>query len=257
MLETLNSILQIQELDMKMIRLMRVKQERQKELANIYNLRNDLHKQLDVKEQEILEIKKNVRLSETAIAEAEEKVKSLEGHQESVKKVDEFNALSHEIAAAGRQRMHKEHQRDELLEKLIEEEESLKSLQSHAKESEESSKTYEEELLGNIKHINEEGTVIKKDRDALKVGVDQEVLAIYERLFFNKKDRVVVPIENRTCSGCHIVITAQHENLVRKCERLVFCEHCSRIHYWQESAAIEESVVATKKRRRKTTTTKK
>ena len=64
-------------------------------------------------------------------------------------------------------------------------------------------------------------------------------LHIYERLLRNKKDRVVVPIENRTCSGCHIVLTAQHENLVRKGENLVFCEHCSRIHYWQESEAFE------------------
>ena len=62
---------------------------------------------------------------------------------------------------------------------------------------------------------------------------------IYERLLRNKKDRVIVPIENRTCSGCHIVLTAQHENIVRKGENLVFCEHCSRIHYWQESEALE------------------
>jgi predicted nucleic acid-binding Zn-ribbon protein len=67
----------------------------------------------------------------------------------------------------------------------------------------------------------------------------------------NKKDRVVVPIENRTCSGCHIALTAQHENLVRKGERLVFCEHCSRLHYWQESQVLEGTAVATKKRRRR------
>ena len=60
-----------------------------------------------------------------------------------------------------------------------------------------------------------------------------KLLQIYERLLRNKKDRVIVPIENRTCSGCHIALTAQHENLVRKGENLVFCEHCSRIHYWQ------------------------
>ncbi len=35
------------------------------------------------------------------------------------------------------------------------------------------------------------------------------------------------------------MLTAQDENLVRKGERLVFCEHCSRIHYWQESEALE------------------
>ena len=74
-------------------------------------------------------------------------------------------------------------------------------------------------------------------------------------MIIRKKDRVVVPIENRTCSGCHIVLTAQHENLVRKGGNLVFCEHCSRIHYWQGSEAFEGSAVATKRRRRRVAST--
>ena len=93
----------------------------------------------------------------------------------------------------------------------------------------------------------------KAQRDALVAKADPEVFRIYERLLRNKKDRVVVPIENRCCSGCHIMLTAQDENLVRKGERLVFCEHCSRIHYWQESEALEGTAVATKQRRRRTT----
>jgi predicted nucleic acid-binding Zn-ribbon protein len=99
--------------------------------------------------------------------------------------------------------------------------------------------------------INREGSELKAGRDLLAQGADPEILRIYERLLQNKKDRVVVPIENRTCSGCHITLTAQHENLVRKGERLVFCEHCSRIHYWQESEELEGTTLATKKRRRR------
>ena len=99
--------------------------------------------------------------------------------------------------------------------------------------------------------INLEGSELKSGRDLLAKTADPEIMRIYQRLLNNKKDRVVVPIENRTCSGCHIALTAQHENVVRKGERLVFCEHCSRIHYWQESEAIEGTAVATKKRRRR------
>ena len=63
---------------------------------------------------------------------------------------------------------------------------------------------------------------------------------------------MVVPLEHRVCSGCHIVLTAQDENLVRKGERLVFCEHCSRILYLPESEMIEGEATAPKRRRRKT-----
>lgn len=70
-------------------------------------------------------------------------------------------------------------------------------------------------------------------------------------LLNNKKDRVVVPLENRVCNGCHISLTAQDENLVRKGEKLIFCEHCSRILYLPESAELEGTAIAPKRRRRR------
>ena len=103
-----------------------------------------------------------------------------------------------------------------------------------------------------ISKINTEGQHLKQQRDELVSKADSEIFAIYERLLRNKKDRVIVPIENRACSGCHIALTLQHENLVRKGETLVFCEHCSRLHYWQESEAVEGTPIATRRRRRRT-----
>ena len=102
--------------------------------------------------------------------------------------------------------------------------------------------------------INEEGRSILEKREGMKDQVPGETFEIYERLLKNKRDRVVVPIEQRTCSGCHILLTPQHENLVRKGDRLVFCEHCSRILYWQEAevAPTEEEGAAPRKRRRRT-----
>jgi len=109
----------------------------------------------------------------------------------------------------------------------------------------------EREIQSSIKLINDEGSGLKIQRDELAKKANPEVLSIYEKLLRNKRDRVVVPIENRTCSGCHIVLTAQHENLVRKGENLIFCEHCSRIHYWLESEALEGTAAATTRRRRR------
>lgn len=129
----------------------------------------------------------------------------------------------------------------------------LKNLTKTLDSTKESSKALEEEIIESIKRINEEGLVLKSKRDDQVKKVDAEVLKIYERLLHNKRDAVIVPIENRCCSGCHIMLTAQDENLVRKGERLVFCEHCSRIHYWQDSQELEGTVAETRQRRRRTT----
>lgn len=251
MLEDLKEILDIQELDMKMIRLVRVKKERLKELQQIEDLRKELHQQTSFKEAEIEELGKNIQVLEQKIQEVNAKIKKLEAQQANVKKADEFNALTQEMTQAERERIAIEQKVSDLVDKRVAEEEMLAKIKESLKSSEESSLNLEREIQASIQLINEEGITLKEQRDALAAKANPEILQIYERLLRNKKDRVVVPIENRTCSGCHIVLTAQHENLVRKGENLVFCEHCSRIHYWQESETLEGTAVATKRRRRR------
>jgi Zn-ribbon protein, possibly nucleic acid-binding len=252
MQDSLRLILDIQELDMKMIRLMRVKRERQKEIEQIESLRKDLHEQMTEKEKEIVELNKSIQALEQKIQETQAKIKKFESQQSSVKKVDEFNSLTQEMTAAERERIAIEQKVSDLVDKRSSAEEILEKIKESLKTSEASSLALEREIQNSIKLINGEGQDLKNKRDSLSNKADAELLNVYERLLRNKKDRVIVPIENRTCSGCHIALTPQHENLVRKASNLVFCEHCSRIHFWQESEALEGTTVATKRRRRRT-----
>lgn len=251
MLKALKVILEVQELDMKMIQLVTMKLKRQSELGKINDAKSSLTERVAGKEIEILELKKLIRFTEAEHVEIQAKIKKLEAQQGSIRKVDEYNALTHEISGADRERVAKEQRLSDFYDKLAVEEEALKNLAEGLESTIENAKVIEAEIHDSISQINEEGRVLKSERDALVEKADPEVFKVYERLLRNKKDRVVVPLENRCCSGCHIMLTAQHENLVRKGERIVFCEHCSRIHYWQESKALEDTVVATKQRRRK------
>jgi uncharacterized protein len=253
MLKFLHTILEIQELDMQMIQLTRLRSQRQKELANINAIKSDLRQKALLKEGEIIELKKNSRLYEGELNEINAKLKKLESQQNAIKKVEEFTALSQEMSHADKERVVKEQRLSDLYDKLAAEEEALKNITKTLETTSDSSKVLETEIHDSISRINTEGRVLKSQRDKLVEKADPEVFRIYERLLRNKKDRVVVPIENRCCSGCHIMLTPQDENLVRKGERLVFCEHCSRIHYWQESKSLEGTAVATKTRRRRTT----
>lgn len=256
MREALKVILKIQELDIKMIRLMGVKRERQKELEKLLLLKADVQTQVTTKEQEILELKKRIRLGETQVKEIQEKVARLEASQAAVKKMDEFNALTQELAASGKEKNLLEAKLSDLMDILNAEEERLVALQANLKKAHDEVETIEKEIHESVSQINGEGTELLKEREALIKVTSSEMFKIYERLIKNKKDRVIVPIENRTCSGCHILLTPQHENLVRKGDRLVFCEHCSRVLYWQEmevAAPGEEST--TRRRRRKASTT--
>ena len=251
MLQQLKVVLDIQEYDMKMIRLMRLKRERMQELEHISALRHELHKQQKDKESEIGELNRTVSAQEMKISDIKEKLKKLEARQSSVKKVDEFNAITQETTQTERERIATELITSDLIDKRNLEEEILAKIKDSLQQSEASSVALEAEIKNSIRQINLEGAGLKSARELLAKETDPEILRIYERLLNNKKDRVVVPIENRTCSGCYIALTAQHENVVRKGERLVFCEHCSRIHYWQDTEVVEGAVTPAKRRRRK------
>ncbi len=252
MLQSLKVILEIQELDIKMIRLMRLKKERKNELSQIDQLQDDLQIQIGKKNEEIDILKKEVHIYEEEIKEIKAKIKHYESQQDLVKKIEEFNALNQEISTADRERSNIEKKLIALADQLLSEEEILSNLQDTYHATIENSQALEEEIAISINHINEEGRRLKQERDVLFEKATPESMHIYERLLNNKRDRVVVPITNRCCSGCHIILTAQQENLVRKAERVVCCEHCSRILYWLESEELEGSkVIATKRRRRK------
>lgn len=253
MQESLEAILKIQELDIKMIRLMRVKKERLKELEKLQGLKGKIESQVAEKEAQVLELKKDIRLSETHVREIQERVTKLDAQAAAVKKMDEFNALTQEITAAGREKTLFEQRTSDMLDKLSAEEDSLVSLKENLESTGRNSLALEKEIGETITSINSEGGALLKERGGLVENAHVDMFKIYERLLKNKKDRVAVPIENRTCSGCHIVLTAQHENLVRKGDRLIFCEHCSRILYWQDAKVAEGIDEAPKRRRRRTT----
>lgn len=253
MREALKVILSIQELDIKMIRLMRLKKQRQDELRQIAQLKQELLEQLDNKQDEIVEFAEECLLYERKIEEHKEKIKKLEGQQTSIKKIEEFNALTKEISTLEREKGSFEQTLSNLVDKKAVEEEVYEKTKKSLEESDQSNKTLEDEIRETIHEINKEGAGLKKDRDEMVKTADPQMFAIYERLLRNKKDRVIVSIENRTCTGCHIALTAQHENLVRKGEKLSFCEHCSRIHFWSENKeeSTDGAATTTKRRRRR------
>jgi len=232
---SLKHLLDIQELDIKMLRLMRLKRQREGELSQIESLRAELREQLELKEQGIRELDQQIQGMEEGIQVLSDRYKELEGQQPSIKKVDEFNALTQSMAAVEREKSALEAQASNVLDKKAAEEDLLEQTKRSLEESERSSMELEKGIRANIEKINEEGRQFKQKRGELAALADSATLRIYERLLRNKRDRVIVPIENRACGGCHITLTLQHENLVRKGSSLVFCEHCSRVHYWQES----------------------
>ncbi|PCI78437.1 hypothetical protein COB21_00990 [Candidatus Aerophobetes bacterium] len=248
--EKLTPLLDIQELDMKMIRLMRIKKQRYTELKQIDSLRQDLKQQLETKSQEISLVNEDIKELNTRVETLLEKYKTLEDSQSSIKKIEEFNALTQEMTALEREKASLESQNSILLDKKAEEEDILEKIKQALEDSEKNSQDIEADIAVALKKINAEGAKLLAESERLQENADEEALAVYKRLLRSKKDRVIVPLTQRTCMGCYISNTIQHENMVRKQLGLVFCEHCSRIHYIEDETI--DQVQEKPRRRRKT-----
>lgn len=249
MTESLDLILQIQNLDIKMIRLLRLRRGKEKELEQIQLLRQELRHQIEERETELSTLKEQAALLEKKIDAIKAHIKNLESQQAVTKKLDEFNTITKAIASSEKEKTSLEQELAHIEDRWSQEDHlqknrmTLEQATIHGKE-------LEEEILATIAELNKEGAQLKQERDLIANQADTELLKIYNKLLLSKRDRVVVPIENRICTGCHISLTAQHENLARRGTKVVFCEHCSRILYIPE-AETETEAGTTKRRRRR------
>jgi len=68
------------------------------------------------------------------------------------------------------------------------------------------------------------------------------VVASFHRLQ-KARGRVVVPIEEGTCGGCHATVTLSKQEIVKYGQQIECCESCQRILYWpdEETAPVNES----------------
>ena len=255
MQQPLMLILDIQELDMQMIQLMKKKDERLNELEQMRTLKAEFSHQVESKQKEVVELKKNKRACETEIVEISGRIKRLEDQQEHIKKADEYNANSTALSAANRGLAALDAKLNDITEALFAEDVVLQNLVESLSQTHKESVIRDADNQEAIVSINKEGTSLKETRAGLAKEAPLPLLHVYEKLLNNKKDRVVVPIDNRTCGGCHITLTAQQENLVRKGERLTFCEHCSRILHGapqNSEEAVAGANETTQRRRRRT-----
>ena len=77
---------------------------------------------------------------------------------------------------------------------------------------------------------------MKKKRTALIADIDKDVLRVYTRIMNNKKDYAIVSVERDTCGGCHMKLTPQTVHDARSNQKLVSCNYCGRLLYWDQYA---------------------
>ena len=178
-----------------------------------------------------LESKK--KLLDIDIKTAEEKIAKYKTQQMQVRKNDEYQALTHEIATT-----------QEAIGTLEEQEIGVMLNIDEAKKR---FATAEGELKKNIvgheariRLLRERETQLKAEVEgakaaviAARVEVPEPQLRIYDRLAVKPGHRVCVPVKSGKCGGCHLKVPTHIEVMAKSGAEIATCDQCGRILYWQ------------------------
>lgn len=64
-------------------------------------------------------------------------------------------------------------------------------------------------------------------------NVESSLLQQYVRLLKSRAGLAVASVRDGSCEGCHVALTPQLYNVVRRNEEILTCERCGRILYWR------------------------
>lgn len=183
-------------------------------------------------------LKKNlaqIKSVELEIETVKETIKKYRNQQGQIKSNDQYRALEREIREQlGRVR--------ELEEREIALMEGSEDLKKAVADSEQILQQEESVVQGDLKALDDrlaniQGEVedARKNRDALTEGIDESWLSRYTRIFNNKGDYALVPVDGGTCGGCHMKVPPQLVQDAKRGDAMVSCSYCGRLLYWQPS----------------------
>ena len=235
MTEVFEKLRSLQEILSERYELEREINEVPRTLTTKTELLSRLRKQYIEKNTQIEDVKENISRLRIRLSDAEKQREDYEKQMDVFKTQREYEALDKEIKDA----TEKEQQ---LRKDILREEKELEEV-THALEREESMiEQQEKELEEEQKRIQDQSKEKKetlkallKEEEKITPDLDGEILFKFERIIKSKAGIGIVPVKNSICTGCHMRLSAQFQNDVRKGEEILFCPYCSRILFFEDS----------------------
>ena len=193
----------------------------------------------------------NRKKFEANIKDLQGKISKYRDQSLDVKTNEQYKALLHEIQFAEQEVRLNEDRILEVMVNVDAREKDVKAAEAKLKaETAEIEKEKEE-----ARRVTEEDQ--KKlvewngKRDALRHGIAEDVLRQYERVA-KFRGSGLAEVRDQKCMGCQVMLRPQTYNEVRNGEKVMVCESCSRVYYFDPANEVkpEQEVVTVTGRKR-------
>ncbi len=169
---------------------------------------------------------------EVGLQSIEEKIKKFQAQLYTLKSNKEYQAMEMEIKGA---KADKSVLEEEILGLFDAVDEAKKKCAKEKEALAAEEKKFKENVLAVDKHIvelQENISVSNERRKEFLPNLDPKIVSQYEKLLRNRDGVGLVPVRNGSCSGCNMDLPPQVINEIQANNKLIFCESCARILYW-------------------------
>ncbi len=233
--KTLYSLIELQEIDLK---LDKVREERGDLPERVESLSNTISENETLIEQQKSEKKKLTVRNKNSELKLESSRSQLNKYQDQlyqVKTNKEYDAISNETESV-------KETIDELEKTILQDYEKIENLTSSndmlKKELVELRKDFEEsnsELKAKISASSEEENILRQEKSIVEKKLTQQQLSAYQRIRVAKKGIAVASCNGGVCSGCYSFVPPQKVVEIRNMKKLYYCESCGRLMVWDKN----------------------
>jgi len=231
--EDLAQVVDLQDLDLEIARLQREVQRIPREVADGEQLLNSSRGAWDQARERLAALEQLRRRKERELEDVTAEQRKRQGRLFEIKTNQEYAAVLKEIEGLKERRSKLE---DEILGTFDDIEAAQSAVRDESARLQEREKIFQQERTtkeGELRRLQGELERLQEERRRQANRVEASLLQTYQRLLRSRGGLAVVPVKDGSCLGCHVALTPQTYNELRKGEVFVSCANCQRILYWK------------------------
>lgn len=235
MADQLDVLRQLQAIDGQLFQLRRQLEEKPRELETANARMAAQEQRLKAADDRLKTLQLSQKEREVELQTREANMKKLQGQLFQVKTNKEYTTMQREIDSIKADNSLLEEDILKLFDAIEQASKERQAQQRALADEQERLKAERANVERELSAINDQLAQLERSRQTIVPNLPPHTLAAYERVLDLREGLALVPLMGNSCGGCHRRLPPQVVNEVLLKAKLVTCETCNRILYFDEA----------------------